>query len=120
MTVNDIVISGHNYTLTAAMEELLRTKMERLLKHYGHFTTSIELLLRINNDDNIAEANVLVRDVSINASAKSDDMYKSIDDMIHKLKVQLEKYKETHLGHQKQQREVQNHKLEELTADELD
>lgn len=114
MIVNDIRISGHDFDVTEAMKELLQKKFDRLLKHYGHFITDVEVLMKIANDHrNIAEANVNVPDKTINASASSNDMYKSIDEMLHKLKTQLEKYKETHLGHKGEERIAEQLKDEE-------
>lgn len=115
MTHNDIQISGHDIEVTQAIQDIIHKKFERLLNHYGHFITSAEVLLKIDNDHrNIAESNVAVPDKTINASASTDDMYKSIDEMVNKLKTQLEKYKEVHLGHQKAVRAEQQHRHEEV------
>jgi ribosomal subunit interface protein len=116
MTIDDIVITGDNFETTAAMEELIHKKFNRLLNHYGHFMTDMEIILKIDNDHrNISEVNVNVPEKKLNASASTDDMYKSLDEMIHKLKTQLEKYKELHFGHQKEQRAEQAYKEEALT-----
>ena len=118
MTVDDIVISGDNFEASDAMKDLVHKKYSRVLKHYGHFITDIEVILKIANDHrNIAESNVNVPEKKINASASTEDMYKSIDEMIDKLKVQLEKYKEMHFGHGREERVAEQFK-EELTDDE--
>lgn len=118
MTVNDIRISGHDFEVTEAMKKILHKKFERLLKHYGHFITDVEVLMKIANDHrNIAETNVHVPDKTINASASTDDMYKSIDEMVNKVKVQLEKYKETHLSHKGEERMAEQLNDEDLDED---
>jgi ribosomal subunit interface protein len=119
MKVDDIVITGDNFESTAAMDELIHKKFDRLLNHYGHFITAIEIILKIDNDHrNISEANINVPEKKINASASTDDMYKSLDEMISKLKTQLEKYKELHFGHQKEQRAEQAYKEEVLSHED--
>lgn len=118
MTVDDIVISGDNFETSDAMKNIIRKKYSRLLNHYGHFITDIEIILKIANDHrNVAESNVNVPEKKLNASASTDDMYKSIDEMIDKLKVQLEKYKKIHFGHSREERVAEQFK-EELTDDE--
>lgn len=100
MTIDDLVLAGDNFEITPALQELSHKKFSRLIKHYGHFITDIEVLLKIDNDHrNIAEANVNVPEKQLNASATTNDMYKSLDNMLAKLKQQLEKYKEQHFGH---------------------
>lgn len=55
---------------------------------------------KLEDDANqVAELNVKMLTKPLNATAISGDMYSSIDDMADKLKVQLEKYKQTHAGH---------------------
>ena len=104
MIIDDLVLAGHNFEITPSLEELTHKKFARLLKHYSHFITDIEVVLKIDNDfRNIAETNVNVPEKQLHASASTDDMYKSIDEMVHKIKQQLEKYKEQHFGHQKEQ-----------------
>jgi ribosomal subunit interface protein len=106
MTITDIVISGDNFKSSTALDDIIHKKFERLLSHYGHFMTDVEVILKIDSDGSeIAEANVNVHDKQINASASTDDMYKSVDEMTYKLKIQLEKYKELHLSHQKKHRD---------------
>jgi ribosome-associated inhibitor A len=118
MTIDDIVITGDNFETTDAMKELTLKKYDRLLKHYGHFITDIEIILKVTDHRNIAESNVNVPDKQINASASSEDMYKSIDETIHKLKVQLEKYKELHFGHKQEESASQQFKEESVKIED--
>lgn len=124
MTIDDIIISGDNFEASEAMKELILKKYSRLLNHYGHFITDIEIILKLTDHRNIAECNLNVPEKKINASATSDDMYKSIDEMIHKSKVQLEKYKEIHFGHKQEEKTAQQfeeranaHEREELDSE---
>lgn len=119
MTIDDIVISGDNFEVTDAMKELIHKKFSRLLNHYGHFITDIEIILKISDHHNIAEANMNVPEKHITAKASTEDMYKSFDEMIQKAKVQLEKYKEIHLGHKQEEKSAQQFE-EHLTLEEAD
>lgn len=102
MNIDELVIEGHNFEITPSLQEIIHKKINRLLKHYGHFITNIEILLKIDNDHrNIAEIKINLQGKQLNASASTHDMYKSIDEMIIKIKPQLEKYKELHFGHHK-------------------
>ena len=114
MTIDDLVLTGDNFEITPSLQELIHKKFNRLIKHYGHFITDIEVLLKIDNDHrNIVEVNVNVPEKQLNASAITSDMYKSLDEMLAKIKQQLEKYKEQHFGYQKEQRFEQHIKKEE-------
>lgn len=114
MTIDDLVLAGHNFEITPALQELVNKKFNRLINHYGHFMVDTEVLLKIDNDHrNIAEVNINVPDKQLNASATTGDMYKSLDEVLAKVKQQLEKYKELHFGHQKEQRFEQQVKTEE-------
>ena len=119
MTIDDLVLAGHNFEITPALQELVNKKFNRLINHYGHFMVDTEVLLKIDNDHrNIAEVNINVPDKQLNASATTGDMYKSLDEVLAKVKQQLEKYKELHFGHQKEQRFEQQVKTEEQNAEE--
>ncbi len=105
MNIDELVLTGHNIEITPALQEIVHKKINRLLKHYGHLITDIEIMLKIDSHHrNIAEININVQGKQLHASANHHDMYKSIDDMIIKTKSQLEKYKALHFGHQKEQR----------------
>ena len=100
MNIDELILAGHNVEITPALQAIIHKKINRLLKHYSHFITDIEVLLKIDNDHcKIAEINVNVQSKQLNASSSTYDMYKSIDEMIIKIKPQLEKYKELHFGH---------------------
>ena len=104
MHIDELVLAAHNFEISPSLQEIVYKKIHRLLKHYGHFITDIEILLKIDNShSNIAEININVQKKQLNASASTNDMYKSIDDMLIKIKPQLEKYKELHFGHHREQ-----------------
>ena len=102
-TPGDIKFTGQHFEISDTLKELTSKKINKnILKHYKKYCTGIiEVIMKKNTDeDQIAEMNVHVQDVVLNATASSTDMYQSVDDMIRKMEVQLEKYKGKHLGHQ--------------------
>jgi putative sigma-54 modulation protein len=102
-TLADIKFTGQNIEITDALKEIATKKITKnIIKHYTKWITNgIDVIIKIdNNDAQIAEMNVHVHEKTLNATAKTDDIYKSIDEMIHKMEVQLEKFKGKNLGHQ--------------------
>jgi ribosomal subunit interface protein len=116
LSVNDINIKGVKFEITDAIETLIRNEFESVLDHYARYINGrIDVYLKTDHktpNDNkthklpnqnmtneIAEVSVEVLTKTITATAATDDMYRSIDEMVHKLKAQLEKYKQTHAGH---------------------
>lgn len=103
MIIDEIVITGDNFECTEAMNSLVQKKFERLLKHYGHYIQSANILLKLDaKQREIAEINIVVKDEHMNASANTEDMYKSIDEVMDRIKTQLERYKEIHANHHKE------------------
>jgi putative sigma-54 modulation protein len=56
--------------------------------------TTATVTLHIENLTQIAEAVVHLNGNEFHARGDSDDLYKSIDEMAHKLEIQLNKHKE--------------------------
>lgn len=80
--------------VTTALRDLTIKKMERALSHVDR-VKSVHVIFKINNDiEQTASVNVSVPGSVINAHAKSEDMYKTIDMLITNLEVQLAKYKD--------------------------
>ncbi|MGV3740198.1 MAG: ribosome hibernation-promoting factor, HPF/YfiA family [Gammaproteobacteria bacterium] len=88
----NIQISGHNIELTAALKAYIHKKAEKLAHHFSHII-SMSVVLNVEREQQIAEANISANNFQGHASATSTDMYQSIDAMLHKLEKQLEKSK---------------------------
>ena len=90
MEHNDIIISGLNMDLTDAIKNMVRAKVEKLFDHEGHI-----MRLRVELEYNphktthekefIAKGHLEVSGRSHNAHAETNNLYKSIDEMVHKL-----------------------------------
>ena len=90
-------ITGHRLPVTPALRTFIEEKFAKLGEHFEHIT-SINVILDIEKLDQIAEATIFVSKAELHASSKAEDMYAAIDTLIDKLKRQLTKYKEKHLG----------------------
>lgn len=93
-----IQITGHGFEVSPALRELTEKKLHRMQRHINNIT-NIQITFEVDNLTQIAEANVQVPGNSVNARAESNDMYKSVDLLMEKLKVQLTKYKEKTSDH---------------------
>ena len=91
-------MSGHNIDITPSLRELTEKKLKKLEQHFSHIT-NIHIILEVNKIRQIAEAIVTIPKTTIHAQAESEDMYKTIDDLIEKVKSQLIKHKEKETGH---------------------
>jgi putative sigma-54 modulation protein len=90
-----IHFTGHHLEITPALQSLTEKKFNKLENHFDtissiHVTFSIQKLLQV------AEATIHLNKDYVHAHAESDDMYASIDALIDKLHIQLQKYKEKH------------------------
>ncbi len=95
----NIQITGHGVQVTPALRTFTEEKFSKLIRHYMniqscHVTFDIEKLKQI------AQATILYNKSEVHAKAEEDDLYAAIDSLHKKLERQLEKIKETHLGHQ--------------------
>ena len=88
-----IHIDGQGMDVTTALKDLTIKKMERTLAHFDS-VNSVHVILKVDNGaEQSASVDVSVPGTTINAHAKSDDMYKAIDMMAHNLSTQLAKHK---------------------------
>ena len=89
----NIQISGRNIELTEALKAYIHKKAEKLNQHFSSII-GMSVVLAVEREDQIAEANVNISHFDAHATAKSTDMYQSIDQMLAKLEKQLLKHKE--------------------------
>lgn len=109
MKQHDVIISGINMELTEAIKNMVHEKTEKLFEHDDHIIRMrVELEYDSHNASHkgefIAKGQLEVRGNDHFASAETDDLYKSIDDMVNKLdrmlrrrsRLQKVKRKDTH------------------------
>ena len=86
---NKIIISGNNLELTEALKADVITKAEKLFNHDDSIIRlRVELEYRPNKHHQgefIAKGMIEIHGPDMIVSAASDDMYKSIDEMVIKL-----------------------------------
>lgn len=92
--------TGHNVSVTPALKQLTEKKLERLKRHFDRIT-SIKITFTIEHLTQIAEATIHVPGADFHVRAKSDDLYKAIDDMVQRLDRQIVEHK---------LKQIQNHR----------
>jgi putative sigma-54 modulation protein len=93
-----IHLTGHHIDITPALKQHASEKLQRLEKRYQHIT-QVNLILKVDNHQHIAEANIHVSGTDIHATAEASDMYSAIDLLIDKLIAQITKHKEKITDH---------------------
>lgn len=78
--------------VTDALRQYVNEKMDKIIRHFDHVTNA-QVVLRIEKEVKIVEANIHAKGASIHATGQSDDMYAAIDDMADKLDRQVLKHK---------------------------
>jgi len=86
---DDVILSGINLDLTPALKAMVSEKVEKLFQHEEHIQRiRIELAYSQNvshQDEYTAKGHIEIRPKALNVAASSDDLYKSIDDLVHRL-----------------------------------
>lgn len=86
-------ISGHHIELTSALQDYIRTKMQRIERHFDH-VMDVHVVLGTEALKQKAEATIHVAGNNLHAESTHDDMYAAIDLLIDKLDRQVRKHKE--------------------------
>ncbi len=93
-----INIQGHHVDLTDSMQDYVHSKFEKLERFFDHIN-SIQVVLRVEKVNQIAEATLHVNQHDIHAAATDESMYAAIDALVDKLVRQLNKHKEKLSSH---------------------
>jgi len=88
-----ITISGHHLELSAALQDYIKTKMQRIVRHFDH-VMDIHVVLSTERQLQKAEATLHVAGANLHAESEHDDMYAAIDLLMDKLDRQVRKHKE--------------------------
>jgi putative sigma-54 modulation protein len=84
-----------NADKTEALEQLVIKKLDRLQNHCEKID-SIQITFQHTHQSFEIKVSCQLRKTVVHASASSDDMYKSIDEMIKKLSRQIDELHEKH------------------------
>ncbi|MCD8483376.1 MAG: ribosome-associated translation inhibitor RaiA [Verrucomicrobia bacterium] len=87
--VNDVIISGHNLELTAAIKSIVQEKVAKLFEHEGHIIRlRVEVAYSLNTTrekEFAAKGHIEIKGPPMIATVESEDLYKSIDLLVEKL-----------------------------------
>jgi putative sigma-54 modulation protein len=95
MNVN---IAGHHVEVTPALDQYVRTKLDRAIHAFDH-VTSVHVVLSVAKLKQTAEVTLHVKGKDIHAVADDADLYVAIDAVADKLVRQVQKHKEKHSNH---------------------
>ncbi|MCW8347802.1 MULTISPECIES: ribosome hibernation promoting factor [Vibrio] len=93
-----IQIQGHHVDLTESMQDYVNSKFQKLERFFDHINT-IQVILRVEKLNQIAEATLHINQAEIHATAEDESMYAAIDSLVDKLVRQLNKHKEKISNH---------------------
>ncbi len=94
----DITFTGNHITVTPALQQLTTEKFSKLERHCDHIQ-NVQVIFSVEHLDQVVEGIINVPGQRIVASAKHNDMYTAIDQVLEKLDRQLKKYKEKSSAH---------------------
>ena len=94
-----LLIQGNNIDVTESINDYVKQKLEKAVKHYQTFTTKVDVHLSVAKNARItdkhkAEVTVYANGTVIRAQEGSENLYASIDLVSDKISRQLRKYKE--------------------------
>ena len=93
-----LTISGHHLDLTEALNDHIKSKLTKLVKHNDSITNT-HVILSVDKLVQKAEATIHISGADLFAEAESEDLYAAIDSLAGKLDRQLIKHKEKHRDH---------------------
>ncbi|MDB5798453.1 MAG: yhbN [Paucimonas sp.] len=100
----NLTISGHHLELTPALRDYVRSKLERIKRHFDHVIDVVVILTveKITEKEKRqkAEINLHVRGKDLHVESFAQDLYAAIDSLIDKLDRQVIKYKTRLQDHQ--------------------
>lgn len=94
------IISGQHMDVTPALKEYVKSKMERIERHFDNVSNS-NVVLHVEKMRHCAEVTISTKGATLHANAEADDMYAAIDAMIDKLHTQVRKQKAKTTDHHK-------------------
>jgi putative sigma-54 modulation protein len=86
-----LIISGRHLSVTDEMKAHAENGLTRLAGEYPKLTTG-RVVMDLERNWHVVEAHIQGKHVNFDASARTTDMYASIDDAIGKLEKQLRRY----------------------------
>lgn len=94
----EINFTGHQIDVTPALKAFTEDKLSKLERHFDRIKT-IHVTFKVEKIRQIVDAAVHIAGSDMHASAESENMYTSIDELVDKLDRQLIKHKEKIVDH---------------------
>jgi len=91
-------ITGHHIEVTPALDEYMRSKLEKVTHHFDN-VIRVHAILSVTKLKQSAEVTLHLKGKDIHAEAEEADLYAAIDAVSDKLVRQVVKYKEKHSNH---------------------
>ena len=100
-------ITGHHVEVTPAINDYVKTKLERVIRHFDN-VISVHVILTVEKLQHKAEVTLRVKGKDIHADSIESDLYAAIDTLADKLDRQVVKHKEkvSNHAHTSQKRET--------------
>jgi putative sigma-54 modulation protein len=85
----DVIITGRHIDLTDSLKHIVHEKAEKLFNHDDQiirFRVELEYNQNVTNlKEFIAKGHIEMRGPGLNVTAETEDLYKSVDEMVNKL-----------------------------------
>jgi putative sigma-54 modulation protein len=85
-------VSGHHLEVTPAIRDYVRSKIERVTRHFDHVIDA-HVILTVDKLRQKAEVTLHVRGKDLHCSSEEDDLYAAIDLLADKLERRVQRYK---------------------------
>jgi putative sigma-54 modulation protein len=86
-------LTGHHLEVTPAIRSYVRSKLERVSRHFDHVIDA-HVILTVNKLIQKAEATLHVRGKDLHCESEQEDLYAAIDLLADKLDRQVLRYKD--------------------------
>ena len=94
-----LTITGHHIEVSPALRAYVTEKMQRLVRHFDQ-VLSVDVILKVDKLDQIAEATVNAGGRTLFANDSAPDMYAAIDGLADKMDRQVRRLKDRLRGQQ--------------------
>jgi putative sigma-54 modulation protein len=88
----NITTTARHYQLTPALKEYAESKVKQLKKYFDNIVNA-HIIFELEKYRHAVEVTIHVNGKDFNGREVSEDMYASVDRVVEKLEVQIQKYK---------------------------
>ncbi len=94
----NLTISGHHLEVTPALDSYVKTKLDRITRHFDQ-VVDIKVLLTVEKQKEKerrqrAECNIHVKGNDLFAESSHEDLYAAVDELVDKLDRQVMRHKD--------------------------